>query len=68
MSHEPIKEYPPLDAHWVRMATFGILTGVMYGYNESDPDMPKPGDRQYHYAECVAIDALRAIDKWEAQA
>ena len=54
-----------VDPGHLHAVTVGILTGIVYGYNVGDSDIPKPGSDVYRYAECIAIDALRASAEWK---
>lgn len=54
-----------IDPAQLHAATVGVLTGIMYGYNVGDSGMPQPGSESYKYAECIAIDVLRASSKWK---
>lgn len=57
--------YRDFDPGHLHACTVGVLTGILYGYNEGDWDIPKLGDPQYNNAECIAIDVLRASEEWK---
>lgn len=57
--------YRDVDPDHLHAATLGVLTGILYGYNVGDADLPQPGHPQYNNAECIAIDVLRASAEWK---
>lgn len=66
MMTEVERSYPAVDPERLHAATVGILTGIAFGYHESDDDLPTAGEERYNWASCVATDALRASDEWKA--